>query len=240
MKSKVLSFVGMMTAALFICSCGGANELRFDEMCCKNNTFSVAKGDYELKEKVMDGDTLLMLKVKFVLTKSTKAEVDDYPEIALRDKDGMTIFSSWDQLELTDADEDKFDDFIAGKLGREAEFVFINEFEDEEERVQAVSKSSKFAILEFALEELEEEEDDFADAVNSVYRAAKAIDDMDDYDAEEALKVANKAMKTSGEMLEALDDMDDYDAEEALKVANKAMKTAGEMLEALDDMDDMW
>ena len=209
MKSKVLSFVGIMTAALFICSCGGANKLQFDEMCCKNNTFSVAKGDYELKEKVMDGDTLLMLKVKFVLTKSTKAEVDDYPEIALRDKDGMTIFSSWNQLELTDADEDKFDEFIAGKLGREAEFVFINEFDDEEERVQAVSESSKFAIVEFALEELEEEEDDFADAVNSVYRAAKAIDDMDDYDTEEALKVANKAMKTAGEMLEALDDMDD-------------------------------
>ena len=171
--------------------------------CENSDLFSVAKGGYELKEKIVDGDTLLMLKVKLELEKPTKAEVDDYPEIVLKDKDGMELFRSWDQMELTDADEEKFDKFIAGKLGKEAEFVFVNEFEENHEK--AMSESYKFAIVEFAIEELDE--DELSGAMNSLYNTAKALDTMDD-DAEEALKTAGKAIETTGKMLKALEEMD--------------------------------
>ena len=104
---------------------------------------------------------------------------------------------------MTDADEEKFDKFIAGKLGKEAEFVFVNEFEENHEK--AMSESYKFTIVEFALEELEE--DELVGAMNSLYNTAKALDTMDD-DAEEALKTAGKAIETTGKMLKALEDMD--------------------------------
>lgn len=205
MKNNVLSLAVIMVLSLLACSCGGTtNKLQLDGVYCENNdVFSVAKGGYELQEKIVDGDTLLMLKIKLELVKPTKAEVDDYPEIALKDKDGMELFRSWDQMELTDADEDKFDKFIAGKLGKEAEFVFVNEFEENHEK--AMSESYKFAIVEFALEELEE--DELVGAMNSLYNTAKALDTMDD-DAEEALKTAGKAIETTGKMLKALEDMD--------------------------------
>lgn len=205
MKNNVLSIAVIMVLSLLVCSCGGTtNKLQLDGVYCENNdVFSVAKGGYELQEKIVDGDTLLMLKIKLELLKPTKAEVDDYPEIALKDKDGMELFRSWDQMELTDADEDKFDKFIAGKLGKEAEFVFVNEFEENHEK--AMSESYKFAIVEFALEELEE--DELVGAMNSLYNTAKALDTMDD-DAEEALKTAGKAIETTGKMLKALEDMD--------------------------------
>jgi hypothetical protein len=205
MRNNVLSLAVIMALSLLACSCGSStNKLQFDGVSCENSDlFSVAKGGYELKEKIVDGDTLLMLKVKLKLEKPTKAEVDDYPEIVLKDKDGMELFRSWDQLELTDADEEKFDKFIAGKLGKEAEFVFVNEFEENHEK--AMSESYKFAIVEFALEELDE--DELSGAMNSLYNTAKALDTMDD-DAEEALKTAGKAIETTGKMLKALEEMD--------------------------------
>ena len=205
MKNNVFSLAVIMVLSLLACSCGSStNKLQFDGVSCEgSDVFSVAKGGYELKEKIVDGDTLLMMKIKLKLEKPTKAEVDDYPEIALKDKDGMELFRSWDQMELTDADEDRFDKFIAGKLGKEAEFVFVNEFEENHEK--AMSESYKFAIVEFALEELEE--DELVGAMNSLYNTAKALDTMDD-DAEEALKTAGKAIETTGKMLKALEDMD--------------------------------
>ena len=207
MRNNVLSLAVIMVLSLFVCSCGGNKKLQFDGMSCEgSDVFSVAKGGYELKEKILDDDTLLMMKIKFELLKPTKAEVNDYPEIALKDKDGMELFRSWDQMELTDADEDKFDKFIAGKLGKEAEFVFVNEFEENHEK--AMSESYKFAIVEFALEELEE--DELSSAMNSLYNTARALETVD-ADAEKALKTASKAIETTNQMLKALEDIEDMD-----------------------------
>ena len=230
MKSKVLFFIGIMAFTLFVCSCGGnTGKLQFDGMYCENdNIFSVADGNYLLESKVVDGDTLLVLKVKLTLTKSTKAEVDDYPEIVLKDKDGMELFDSWCQLDLFGSNDEKFDKFIAGKLGREGEFLFAYEF-DKKDRDKALQETRRFAVVDFVLEEEEEEEEiDYTsvssevDALMDVAKeAAKLSKDVDvkkaQSDAEDALKVAGQAMKTAGKMLEALEE-----------------------LEGMDDLDDIW
>ena len=220
MKTKLVKVLGIMLVALFMVSCGEKETITSKKVKATGvygdnaDLISIVDDTCTLNKK----DGRLRVKAQLKLEKKANNDVSTYPELILKDEDGVQVVNGWYQMELGDSEKSKFDSFIKGEVGSVVEFVFINEFSADYFNT-VLTRSETFSIDKLKIKEVEKPKDPVTSGLESFEKlaneAAKMAEDYDDEDYEKSLKMAEKSLKAAGKILEMeedlLDMMDDID-----------------------------
>lgn len=176
----------LLATVLLLCSCGTKSSAPTSKDVCGTDVYgdgdgiiSIVSDNYTLTKK----DGRLRLKIRLKLEKSVDMEVDTYPEIILKDEDGVEIIDDWNQMEMSSSEESKFDSFLRSEVGTIKEFVFINEFGSDYFE-DALTKSETFSLDNLEFEEDEENKD------------------VSDEELEKAIKQTKDVMEVAGDIME--------------------------------------
>ena len=175
--------------------------------------FSVSEDPYKLVNK----DNSLRLKVKFLLKNSSDLDIDLYPEVILKDEDGMEIIVGRYQMGLSDYEKQKFDKFVAGELGNEVEILFTNEFNDKLFK-KVLSVANKFAVTNFRLKSSKnfivndsvEDLDSIEDILDATNDIVNSIDDIDDEDYQDLIDDYKKTMELTKDAMDLMNNLLQY------------------------------
>lgn len=159
-----------------------SKEISATEIYC-TDVISVVSETYVLSEK----DGKLRLKVKLKLEDCTDSEISTYPEVILKDEDGVEIISGWKQMALSSSEKSKFDSFVSSESGTVKEFVFTNEFGSQYFE-DALTKTETFSIDKLRFEEAKD---------NDV-----EADSVFGEDFEKTLQQTKDIMEVAGDMME--------------------------------------
>lgn len=223
MKTKLVKVLGIMLVALFMVSCGEKETITSKKVKATGvygdnaDLISIVDDTCTLNKK----DGRLRVKAQLKLEKKANNDVSTYPELILKDEDGVQVVNGWYQMELGDSEKSKFDSFIKGEVGSVVEFVFINEFSADYFNT-VLTRSETFSIDKLKIKEVEKPKDPVTSGLESFEKlaneAAKMAEDYDDEDYEKSLKMAEKSLKAAGKILEMeedlldmMDDLDDLD-----------------------------
>lgn len=176
----------LLAAVLLLCSCGTKSSAPASKDVCGTDVYgdgdgiiSIVSDNYTLTKK----DGRLRLKIRLKLEESVDMEVDTYPEIILKDEDGVEIIDDWNQMEMSSSEESKFDSFLRSEVGTIKEFVFINEFGSDYFE-DALTKSETFSLDKLKFEEDKEDKD------------------VSDEELEKAIKQTKDVMEVAGDIME--------------------------------------
>ena len=182
MKLRSILAIGIIACSmLFACGCSSDNtptskELNDAEVYGDGADFiTIVSDTYTLEKK----EGQLRLKVKLELDSPTSQKISAYPEVILKDEDGVEVIGGLYQMEMSSSTQNKFDKFLQGTPSDVQEFVFISRFNTDYFN-DALAKSESFSLegLSFRTSQNREGSNSDLDEINDVIDQTQDIIDV--------------------------------------------------------------